>query len=120
VDKAAVIDVFNETIIYRLDYVVLGPQDAVNAQIVDVLPPNVSLIGESLGTATVDNNYQGSGRTALIWNLPPATLPVGTMGSITVTVAETTAGIGENLINTVATSVMIARRRTTITIRTRS
>lgn len=49
----------------------------------------------------MDNNYQGSGRTALIWNLTPTTMVSGTSGTISVTVQDTNAVNGDNLLNNV-------------------
>jgi uncharacterized repeat protein (TIGR01451 family) len=101
VDKVSIVDVNNERITYTLEYEVLGPQAAINSQIIDVLPPNVNFVSESEGNAVIDNNYLGSGRTALLWALPDSMpLNIG-IKSITVVVEESNASNGDNLINTV-------------------
>ncbi|WP_411846710.1 SdrD B-like domain-containing protein [Roseibacillus persicicus] len=98
VDTGAVKESAGETINYTVAWEVLGPQGAINTVVTDVLPANTVYVAAS-GSPTVDNNYQGSGLTALIWSLGDQ--PTGASGSFTVQVTESGGVAGDSLNNVV-------------------
>lgn len=100
VDKAAVLAPDDAMITYQVIWENLGPQEAVNAIFTDVLPENVGYDSATPTPTTVDTDYQGSGRTVLIWDL--GNQLTGAIDTISITVHETNAAIGENLNNVVS------------------
>ncbi|MGJ8726603.1 MAG: SdrD B-like domain-containing protein [Roseibacillus sp.] len=98
VDTGAVKEGASETINYDIAWEVLGPQGALNAVVTDILPANTTYVSSS-GSPTVDADYEGSGLTALIWNLGDQA--TGASGSFTVQVTETGGVAGDSLNNVV-------------------
>jgi uncharacterized repeat protein (TIGR01451 family) len=80
------------TITYNLSYTNLGPASVSSPKVTDTLPASLSFV-----SATGGGTYNPSTRT-VTWN--PATVPLGTTGTLTVTArVSPTAPVGSTIIN---------------------